>query len=503
MSSTVIPHQPDDPIPPAATGDPRSSGGEQELHRGQLFDLRFYVLLAAVLLSRIPLMSNGYGSDPDAWRVADVAHTLVETGTYAVSRFPGYPLHELICAGPIALAGSWGSNGATLLCGLISIVVFHLLAREHLRHAGFATICLAFAPLFWVNSAATMDYVWSLLFVLLAIRMAVKARATMTGMMIGIAAGFRPSNFIMVVPIAILLILADRSVRRVLWMGVLAVVSGIVVFLPVFLTYGVGGWLTRSEEQIAGFSSSLLDSTLFAGYRAVYSIGPLAAICIASLLVLRWRVLVQLLNRREPMITMSLSALTLSAVLFFAIPAERGYLLAALPFLLILVDATATRNWMIGITVAMISFAFVNPDVIMHTTFIGRPGFNIREGMVVQEINQRKEIFYRRTYLTSHPPPAPAVVMTGTGPVFWVENDQVQPVFGQSVNDLRDITVMLRSNDKIHYTPMLSRNEVDSTLAAGTDVWCVSDLQEYIENSEHYRMQDAHVSILSVPPYNR
>jgi hypothetical protein len=50
---------------------------------------------------------------------------------------------------------------------------------------------------------------------------------------------------------------------------------------------------------------------------------------------------------------------------------------------------------------------------------------------------------------------------------------------------------------------MLSREEVDSSRAAGTGVWCVSDLQEYIENSEHYRMLDAHVAILSVPPYNR
>jgi hypothetical protein len=35
----------------------------------------------------------------DAWRVARVARQLSETGLYEVSRFPGYPVQEIVCHG--------------------------------------------------------------------------------------------------------------------------------------------------------------------------------------------------------------------------------------------------------------------------------------------------------------------------------------------------------------------------------------------------------------------
>jgi hypothetical protein len=52
--------------------------------------------LAAVALSRLAFLTPGYGVNVDAWRVARVARQLSETGIYEVSRFPGYPVQEIL-----------------------------------------------------------------------------------------------------------------------------------------------------------------------------------------------------------------------------------------------------------------------------------------------------------------------------------------------------------------------------------------------------------------------
>src|SRR5579875_145893 len=59
-------------------------------------------LLAVVyVLSRLPWVGLGYGSDPDAWRVAMSARYLLQHASYLPSRLPGYPVHDIAMAGLI------------------------------------------------------------------------------------------------------------------------------------------------------------------------------------------------------------------------------------------------------------------------------------------------------------------------------------------------------------------------------------------------------------------
>ena len=48
-----------------------------------------------VLISRIFFIDNGYGLDPDAWRVASVSSAISTTKQYTASRLPGYPVQEI------------------------------------------------------------------------------------------------------------------------------------------------------------------------------------------------------------------------------------------------------------------------------------------------------------------------------------------------------------------------------------------------------------------------
>ncbi len=174
-----------------------------------------FLLAVFVVITRLPFLFTGYGADGDAWRVAHVGHTLWTSGVYAISRPPGYPAHEILSAPLVALGGSVLSNAVTLIASIIAIFVWHEIVRGRTQRPWMLTVAFAFAPLFWVNSAATMDYVWSLLMILLAIRAIMRTTSTSggvwAGVWAGLAIGFRPTNSVLVAPLAILLLTVMRG----------------------------------------------------------------------------------------------------------------------------------------------------------------------------------------------------------------------------------------------------------------------------------------------------
>ncbi len=97
----------------------------------------FVILLLAVVATRIPLIATCYSSDPDAWRVASVGKMFWQTGTYAASRFPGYPLHEIIAAPLVILGGSTLTNSFTLVAALTLLLVWYGIVQ---RQEGIKTI---------------------------------------------------------------------------------------------------------------------------------------------------------------------------------------------------------------------------------------------------------------------------------------------------------------------------------------------------------------------------
>ena len=58
--------------------------------------LKYFLFFLAVLLSRLPFISDGYGLDGDSWAVALTARNIHDTGSYEASRLPGYPVQELL-----------------------------------------------------------------------------------------------------------------------------------------------------------------------------------------------------------------------------------------------------------------------------------------------------------------------------------------------------------------------------------------------------------------------
>src|ERR1700733_908699 len=138
----------------------------------------------AVLLTRLPWIGSGYGSDPDGYRVVIVARQIAHTGVYEASRLPGFPLYEYLTA-LSAWAPPWLSNAVTALFSVASFVLFAMIARE-LGVRRYLLLALAFAmtPVVYVSSCCTMDYIPALTGQLGATYAVLRRRPVLAGLLL-------------------------------------------------------------------------------------------------------------------------------------------------------------------------------------------------------------------------------------------------------------------------------------------------------------------------------
>lgn len=473
------------------------------------------LITVAVIITRIPFLSTGYGTDGDAWRVAHVGHALWTTGSYEISRPPGYPAHEMLSAPLVALGGSALSNAVTLVASIIAVIAWYAFLQGRTQRPGALTVAFAFAPLFWMNSATTMDYVWSLLMILLAMHAIIRMRPVSAGILAGLAIGFRPTNAVLVLPLAILLMTvtrkrADSGHRERIPEGASAAISSandetrpslvplliflvssfitvVALFLPVVFTYGIGGWLRELGGQFGANALGISDALLFFFYRTAYAIGPLAVLSVFWI-ILRKGAFSAAWNSRDHLFVPSLVSLGVLLLVFALFPLEKSYLLPGLPFLILILDKLATPRAFSLFAVLLISFAFVNPDIVQHGGVRGSPGFNVHTGMVIEEWQKRKELEEWRKQLASTAFPERTVIMTGAGPAFWFENDGVEPVLGTIVRNVNDVVVQQKGNPAVLFVPMIPREETERLERLGWLVMCDARNRDYIQHTMGYRI---------------
>jgi hypothetical protein len=197
-------------------------------------------LFALVFISRLPFLDAGYGLNIDAWRVARVARDIATTGQYSVSRFPGYPVQEIVCA-LFWHGGPWALNGLSAVFGAIAATAFGAIARKlGCRDWFIAGLALAATPIFFVSSVCSKDYVWALAFVLLSFLCALNGRVGIAGALLGVATGCRITSAAMVLPIAIVMF----NVTHRPWLAIAKLImatAGVafLAFFPVWSRYGM------------------------------------------------------------------------------------------------------------------------------------------------------------------------------------------------------------------------------------------------------------------------
>ncbi len=328
---------------PAATG----------LHRPR--DRALVLAVAGIVLaSRLPFLGPGYGSDPDAWRVANTARAIAANHRYQASRLPGFPVQELVSAslwrgGPLALNGV-----GALLTALGAGWFARSLRRLGTRDAGLAALALASTPAVYVASTSALDYGWALGFGLGALDLALAGRAGWAGVLVGLAAGCRLTSLALLVPLGLLLRRegAPRGSSLVRF-GLAALAGSATVMLPPFLTYGAG-FLSVYERGYPRLlfvaKSATVDvwgipgTAALVGAAGAWAPGLRAPRRVASIPA----------RPNLRVIWAAASGIVIYAAAFLRLPHEGDYLIMAAPFVLLLGAATLERRWFVVLCAALL-----------------------------------------------------------------------------------------------------------------------------------------------------
>jgi hypothetical protein len=428
--------------------------------------------------------------------VANASDRLWHTGEYTVSRFPGYPLHEIISAPFVALGGPVLSNSATLLVSIVLLIVWYRIAARRSNHAELLVLTLAFTPLFWIQSAATTDYVWSLLFLVLSLQSALRNKVILSGLWLGLAAGFRLSNLAAIVPLAALLFYKERTPGRIASFLAPAFVVMVLAYSPVLISHGPIGWIRLTRNEMSDIYFTWPDRILFFTYRSIYALGPLAVLSCFAILFTHREDLKRRWKEREPILTTSSIGCATFLLLFFVLPLERAYLLPALLFLLMAVASVSTRTQQIVFAVCIASFGLLNPDVIKHKGMRGTPELNVHWGVVVEELQRRDQLKQDRVRIANIRVAGKAMIMTGGGAPFWFQNEYVEHDTSWQWRELKEQVVRRKSDPDIHFVASLTKNELDRIRWLGYTVYCLDSAQEFIEKVTGMSMAAEQVIVL-------
>jgi hypothetical protein len=325
-----------------------------------------------VFLTRLPFLGPGFGSDPDAWRIAGAARDIARTHVYAASRFPGAPVVEIADAGLLRF-GPWALPLAGALWGAIACATFYVaLCGLCLRGCFWAALALAFTPVFWIHTTDAMDYSWALGFAMVALALAVHGRAGWAGAALGLAIGCRLPTAVLIVPIAFLL---ERGRTR---LSLATIIVAALALAPSFLTYGTR-FLSVYEFGRVPWIYVIKGAT-----RDVWGVIGTVAIAVAIVIALfRARAV----PRRE--LWAVASAVALTGTIYLRLPHEGAYLLPAVPFVLLFLTRTLAKPGAVALAcVVAISSLWINvvqPDP-RHPR---RPGIESR-GPLPQEIMRRR-----------------------------------------------------------------------------------------------------------------
>ena len=305
-----------------------------------------WVLLVA------PLTVLGFGSDTDAWLIADVSDYIVAQGRYLRSRSTGFPLYELAVT-PLVQAGDWYlSNQVALLGGLALVCILGALAmRGHYRHPVVVLTAFMFLPIVMKNGSVTMDYLPGLALLSAAYLLLLKRRFDAAAICVGLATGVRPSNMALLAPAALYVWRVTGRTRPAIRMLLLGAAVGIVAFSPSLFNGEFG--LVRTMPALKG------------AYNALRLFGVVQTAVLALILAAGWRSVAAVLRSCtvDPLVAFHLAVIGIWALIFVPMPDEPEYLLPLVPSVLWLLDRMLTRRQFVAAAAVLLSYHVISVDV--------------------------------------------------------------------------------------------------------------------------------------------
>jgi hypothetical protein len=336
-------------------------------------------VFAVVLLSRVPFVSPGPGIDPDAWRIVHASRFFLETGTYTVSRLPGYPVVEL----GMATVGRADFPLYNLLTAVVTslgaVALFVLLYDGRIVPAAIGAVAFTFVPVVYITSVTSMDYLWAASFAIGAWYFAATGRPLLAGLCLGLATGCRITSAAMLVPAGVLLWSASEQ-RHARIKGVLTLVcawalSTLLCFMPVLVTYRLD-FLTFYEPVVRPDPS------------ATAALATVGVWGVAGVLALVLAVGAMLWPRRDrerprfasPLTRAALLGVAIYLLVFLRLPLNAAYLIPV-AVLVIIVVHQEVGAWAVAVFAALV----------VVSSFVGITGSRLVAGPILQNHAERAE----------------------------------------------------------------------------------------------------------------
>jgi hypothetical protein len=328
---------------------------------------KFIVLGLFVLLTRIPFLNSGYGIDGDAWSVAITASEINTTGEYSASRLPGYPVHEYLCS-LFVNAGPAGLNGISAFFSVVAVIFFALiLSLLRFKKIFLASVAFSCVPAFFIHSTTAIDYVIALAFIMISMYFLLKGKIILAGIFLGLAIGTRITSGAMILPFSILISNNEglkKNIQRILQLIIPALLTGIILFLPVILKYG-GNFFTYYNVPYPSIPKVLYKFSL-----EVWGIIGFAGLLISTALLF----LPNRITSKKFLFPRSVNvkhviawlvAIDLYIIAFLKLPMESGYLIPIIPFVIFIFGKylyVRAFNFLCIMLIASAAFCSITPE---------------------------------------------------------------------------------------------------------------------------------------------
>ena len=360
--------------------------------------LVFYGALLAFQFDHGLASGDGHG-------VVHTTQALLNGGQLEVSRPPGHPTTEFYLFGAVGwiLQKGFGVEfgDQVYLVGqaigaLAALIIFYelLLRIDATRvRALLATICLAFSTQFFFNAADGEEFIFGILFLLIAVRLllfppeSVNIRRLLLSIFcFALATGCRPELVFAAIIFPIYCLLTPKFGWKYALISIaLSAVAVVIVWLPV-LFIGIRAPYT------AGMN--LRESILGGAYRIIFqAFTPPVFLLLCWVLIAALRDLRKQMESKNFVFTMSCVVPLIFLAVFFLHPSKAAHLLVALPFVLLLAVGRSLVL-LLALTFFTVLGSAVNIDIFRDRQLV-RP-FSTT-GSYVQAV--REKPYYKLDYL--------------------------------------------------------------------------------------------------------
>ena len=350
------------------------------------------VYLAIIfLISRITFINLGFSAfthptDQDVLAVVNSAYLLRYLDVYTVSRFPGYPVYEIINS--LFIGGGWiATNTATMIVSFICVVLFaKILDFFKIQYKAILVLTFAFIPVIWINSTVTMDYMWGLMFTLLAFHLLFREKYNYSAIAISLAIGTRLTLLFMVIPLFYWMLYRKTDTKTRYTYSVITIIGSIVAYSPVLYKYGFG-FLEYYPREIA------FNEVLYGITTQLINIPTLIILFIAFISVRN-------IPKRDSAYNLSLLIVFIYTLLYIYHPSKPAYLIPVIPWGLIILSKLFSRYIVVILCVMLILNGIVSVDI--QTVDAADSFIRIGEGSVLKNYEERNySVVQSKDYMDS------------------------------------------------------------------------------------------------------